>query len=298
MSIFTSQADTRDLLAAISDWFATPLGQELLAAEQAKVDAMIASLFGYHLLQVGVLPDVELYGQAPASHRFLMLPAMPKEQPPSDSNDADTRSSCYAGLVAEPAAMPIVSDCVDAVILHHALDFTASPHQVLRETARVLRPGGKLIIVGFNPASLWGLWKACHWLRSAKSGNTQVPWSGYFIRQRRLNDWLELLGLKEEKLETGFYSPPLGSDQWRQRMSRLERFGGRYCSGQGGFYVCLASKETLAMTPVNMSWQRRLAFPLGRPAQVGRVSTARDVGAAANVHVMPARTSKKPHRDD
>src|SRR6185312_9655844 len=40
-------------------WFATPLGQHLLAREQAYFDTTLADIFGYHALQIG-LPETPL----------------------------------------------------------------------------------------------------------------------------------------------------------------------------------------------------------------------------------------------
>ena len=45
------------------------------------------------------------------------------------------------------------------VVLPHVLEFEANPHQVLRESERVLIGEGHVVILGFNPWSLWGLWR-------------------------------------------------------------------------------------------------------------------------------------------
>ena len=54
------------------------------------------------------------------------------------------------------AQLPIANNSADAILLHHALDVTRHP-QVLREAVRVLRPGGTLLVLGFNPAGARGL---------------------------------------------------------------------------------------------------------------------------------------------
>jgi hypothetical protein len=43
------------------------------------------------------------------------------------------------------------------VVLPHALELARDPHHALREVERVLVPEGRVVISGFNPASLWGL---------------------------------------------------------------------------------------------------------------------------------------------
>ncbi len=242
-----------ELMDELKQWFASDLGQQLLSEEQAVIEKMMGSVFGYHLLQVGYLPDFLLYQQAAASHKFLMVPeiglGMPEE-----------------AVVGTPADLPFASDCIDAVILHHALDFAESPHQVLREAARVLRPGGKLIVFSFNPASLWGLY------RVLSSKKKHIPWCAHFIRQRRLHDWHTLLEFKQERLESGFYRPPFSNPRWRQRFACIEKWGQGYFAKNGGFHISMATKESLAATPTSMTWRRRLVFPLVREPlqQAGR----------------------------
>ncbi len=253
-----------EMLVDIRDWFASDLGQQLLAEQQQVVDSILGSVFGYHLLEVGLLPDVTLHRQSTASHKFSMLPAVSLDMPAE-------------AVVGSAAELPFASECIDAVILHHALDFAESPHQVLREAARVLRPGGKLVVVGFNPASFWGLY------RKLSSRATEVPWCSWFIRQRRLHDWLTLLELKQEQALSGFYRPPLRSQRWMERLEFVERWGGRYRVGNGAFHVTLASKETLAGTPVGMNWRNRLVFPLvHKPLQQAGRDAARE-GVRAHV---------------
>lgn len=48
-------------------------------------------------------------------------------------------------------ALPFENDSVDLVTIHHVLHFLEDPLVALAEAARVLRPGGKLLIVDFAP---------------------------------------------------------------------------------------------------------------------------------------------------
>lgn len=245
-------------LPQIRDWFQSDLGQQMLEREQKIVDEMMEGVFGYHLLQVGLLPNKALYGKAEASHKFMMLP--------DASHEGDE-----SVLVGSADVLPLASECIDAVILHHALDFAEQPHQVLREASRVLRPGGKLLVVGFNPTSLWGFYRAL------VKGRKPVPWGAWFIRHRRLSDWLALLELKEEQHQGGFFRPPVAHEGWMRRLNWLESLGNKYLNHNGGFYVFLATKETFSMTPINTSWRRRLAMPLiTRPTQQAGRNSAKN----------------------
>jgi len=64
------------------------------------------------------------------------------------------------------------------------------PHLALREVERVLMPEGRVVIVGFNPASLWGLRQHLGRWRRRLLPNSSVglflPSAGDFLRYRRL----------------------------------------------------------------------------------------------------------------
>ena len=54
-------------------------------------------------------------------------------------------------------AMPFESESIDLVVMPHALEVSEDPHALLREVYRILIPGGRVILTGFNLMSLWGL---------------------------------------------------------------------------------------------------------------------------------------------
>ena len=45
----------------------------------------------------------------------------------------------------------MISDCADAALLPHTLEFAADPYAVLREVDRVLVGEGQLLVLGFRP---------------------------------------------------------------------------------------------------------------------------------------------------
>ncbi len=54
----------------------------------------------------------------------------------------------------DAVAIPVESATADLVILHQVLHFIDAPEQVIAEAARILRPGGRLLIVDFAPHDL------------------------------------------------------------------------------------------------------------------------------------------------
>tara|TARA_R110002167_G_scaffold52042_7_gene150582 strand:- start:3861 stop:4682 length:822 start_codon:yes stop_codon:yes gene_type:complete len=232
-----------ELQDGLNQWFETELGQQLLARECQVLDRLMPKLYGYHLLQVSAVEHIDLTKPAAASHCFKLASRIALGMPEE-------------AVIGEMENLPIASECVDAVVLHHSLDFARSPHQALREAVRILRPGGRLLVVGFNPLSFWGLQRLCYKRRE------QIPWSGRFMTYWRLQDWLSLLEMKCDRVESGFYRPPLQGVRWMQRMMLIERWGERSKSNRGAFWVVAATKETYAATPIGRNWRRRFAFPI------------------------------------
>src|SRR5687768_566200 len=115
----------------LQDWFATPLGEYLLAREREYLDEVTPDIFGFHALQLG-LPGIDLLGESRITHRL--------------------RVAAVAGgdVLANSHELPFATQSIDLVVLPHALEFAAEPHAILREVDRVMMPEGRIIIVGFN----------------------------------------------------------------------------------------------------------------------------------------------------
>lgn len=86
--------------------------------------------------------------------------------------------------------LPLQSDSVDMIILPHLLEFDISRFQTMREIERILKPEGLLIVLNFNPCSLWVRYQ---YLWEKKFAN---DWLGHFIRRGRILDWLKLLNFE------------------------------------------------------------------------------------------------------
>lgn len=220
-------------------WFSGNLGQSVLVTERSRVSRVLPDLFGYHILQVGELADVHLLDSSRINHKIIA----------AQISNANMGGS--PGMYCKSEALPVASESMDVVVLPHLLEFTDNPHQILRETERVLIGEGHVIILGFNPWSLWGLW------RLLLAWRERPPWSAHYIGMTRLKDWLTLLDFEIIKTERFYFRPPLENAAIMQRLQFMEQLG-RYCwSFFGGIYMLAAKKRVISLTPIKLQWQTR-----------------------------------------
>lgn len=234
--------------AKLRNWYAVGLGRRFLDVERAELDSVLANLFGFHLLQVGVYADEYILGGSRISHAVLL------------DHQAHSLSEALQkiALRCSATALPIASQSVDVVVLHHSLEFSRDPHQVLREVDRVLVPEGHVVIVGFNPWSCWLPWRwALRW-------SQHPPWCGRALGRARLRDWLSLLGFDIVHTNNFFYRPPLQQVGLMDRMKFLDKLGARFWPGLGAGFILVGRKKVIALTPIKPRWKpRRSLVPQG-----------------------------------
>ena len=204
----------------MGSWLQTPPGRYLLAWEQDRLDHAVADVFGYHSLQIG-LPEIEGLRANRMPHRWvatdtIYTPEALALPPQRDSQISTLPPPEPISLHSEYDALPFPNASVDLVVLPHALELARDPHETLREVERVLVPEGRVVIAGFNPASLWGLrQRAGHMKRGiglARGQSLYLPSSGDFIGYWRLRDWLRLLSFEVEMGRFGCWRPAMTTD--------------------------------------------------------------------------------------
>lgn len=238
-------------------WFETRLGQTLLAQEQACLQQKAAAIFGYHVVQIGSpSPQFELLEQSPARNRVVL--DCGAQQPGID-------------IKADSRFLPLASDSIDGVVLPHTLDFSADPHQVVREVERILIPEGKVLLSGFNPWSQWGVG------RLFRQRSRSMPWCSHFFSPKRVQDWFSLLGFDLEEVVYLHYRPPIHNQMVMQKLAFMERFGQRIWPMLGGVYVMQAVKRTVTMTPIRVNkWRvkKRVLPSAAEPTTRSRIKNA------------------------
>ena len=257
-------------------WLDTPAGEYLLAWEQRHLDQAVADLFGFHALQIG-LPELDALRANRMPHRWLALDTpwcgTPRTATAPGHPAPGLASPCHAspglaGQVAQSAstrvslhcdfdALPFDASSLDLVVLPHVLEQARDPHLTLREVERVLVPEGRALIVGFNPASLWGMRQRVGRLRRSVGLRSKrelfLPRSGEFIGFRRLRDWLRLLSFEVEAGRFGCYIPPVTSAKWLARFGWMETAGDRWWPVFGAIYYIVAVKRVRGMRLVGLA---------------------------------------------
>jgi len=214
----------------VPDWLdalGAPTAQRLLAWEQAQADALLADVFGYHAVQAG-WPGLDALHANRMPHRWVA------------SQEFDGSAPTPA-LAFDSRAWPWPAESLDLVVLPHTLERSADPHACLREVERVLIAEGQVLIIGFNPWSLWGR----QLRRRQKSPASALPaaWPLEPIAAYRLRDWLHLLGFEVQLQRAVGWTPTWRSERWVRCWAWLEALGRRWLPFLGGVYLIMATKR-------------------------------------------------------
>ncbi|MDQ5903627.1 MAG: hypothetical protein QG672_1218 [Pseudomonadota bacterium] len=224
-------------IPGLEDWLVSPLGRYVLDWECTRIDAVVADIFGYNALQLG-LPQLDLL----AGNR---IPFRQKAGEGSIAGAVD--ASC------DLRYLPFAANSIDLVVLPHVLEFYDDPHQILREVERVLIPEGQVVITGFNPLSLFGL------RRHLPACSRDFPWQGQYLTATRTKDWLQLLGFEVDRASFGCHAPPCRTRKWLHRWQWMDAAGEQAWRVAGGVYLIRAVKRVHSMRLIVPGWRERNA---------------------------------------
>ena len=246
-------------IIGFTNWLQTPPGKYLLAWEQAQFDQAVSDIFGYHALQLG-FTELDALRANRMPHQWRAA----ADCTPNDSDaltpDSPPSSRPRAALVTDSGALPFPAASLDLVVLPHTLELSDDAHVTLREVERVLVPEGRVVIAGFNPASLWGMrQRRAHFYARFGHKNLFLPEAGDFIGYWRLRDWLRLLSFEVESARFGCYRPALATQQWLSRFEWMDKTGERWWSIFGAVYFLVAVKRVRGMRLLEPAWKARKA---------------------------------------
>lgn len=236
----------------LATWLRTALGRSLIQSEYDSVAKLLPGLFGPVAIQVSAPGFRSFVASSDAVFNYTAsITTTPgEEQEP-------------VHLLCLPEQLPIEARSVGLVILPHVLEFSEYPHQILREVERVLAPEGHLVLVGFNPVSLWGLMRIFR--------RRRAPWNGRFSSVNRVKDWLQLLNFELVAGKMIYHRPPVQSERVRRRLGFLENAGDRWWPLGAAVYAVVARKREIGVTPLHPAWKKRSQLNPGLARPVAKV---------------------------
>jgi len=249
-------------------WLQSPPGRYVLGWEQQCLDQIVADVFGFHAVQIG-LPQLNGLRENRMPMHALLTHA-------NDNRELISRFNWHP-IEGNSSEMPFANESIDLIVMPHVLEFAADPHQILREVDRVLRPEGRIVISGFNPASLWG---AKQYL-SRLIGNPYLPRDGQFISLIRIKDWLQLLNYSLDRGHFGCYKLPLQSESAMGRMDFLEPMGNRWWPIFGAVFIVSAIKRHKGMRLIGQVQKARIPSlgQLSPAAERNKITSINDPSA-------------------
>lgn len=218
-------------------WQDLPLGEELKLHIENALAEISCKFFGYHMVKLGNLSSQLNLAHCPIKHDVRV------------TNSAQS----FTSLVAESTDLPLAENSIDTFVLAQELDFAKDPHQILREVDRAIVANGYVVISGFNPLSLCGLFKYL----PVNSGSPLHQ--GRFFSCVRVKDWLNLLGF--EVIETQHL---LFNELFLQRPLFKESKWTQWCNQHlpllSTMYVIVARKREIPLTLIKPKLKTKRKF--------------------------------------
>lgn len=211
-------------MASLTNWYNQPLGQTLSHFENTELSQLLPHYHGQLLLQLG--------GET-------LLPAL-------NSSPVTKKFGIPTNLYASYTALPIATESVDIAILWHSLETEKQPEMMLNEVWRTLTANGHLIIMGFNPLSLWGI--------KALLDQTTAPWNSHFHSVHTLYHWINNIGAEIVTAKSFFYRPPLQNASLLHKLHWLEGVGLWLWPQLGAVYLLSIKKHVPPLTPIKAKW--------------------------------------------
>ena len=231
---------------SMGNWFETGPGERLLGRETALIRSQVRRFHGESLLWMGPVPQASVAtARCMVKNRFFL------SRDPSTVCDSELPSA-----IAISEALPIPTNSVDGVVVHHALEYAEDPRAAIREITRVIRPGGRLLICSFNPLSLWVL---------------RRPRGMTLVTAYRLSDWLAVLGFdREESVRYMNYRASLKLGLDGERWRKVGDWLAEKRVPVGGVYLVLAARNAAARTGVGRVAAGDNIAPLAMPRPMAR----------------------------
>lgn len=219
----------------LAAWRASTLGALVDRLEHDAVQALAGDLHGRDLLDVGCGDGAWAVEAARAGARVVAVDLDPAMV------DATRRGAANAGVdletrVADALALPFDGSSFDQVWLITVLCLVRDPGAAVAEAARVLRPGGLLVL---GELGAWSTWAVERRLRGWMGAPTWKE--ARFWTPRRLRRLVRHAGLAPEGLRAAIHAPR--SVRWTRRLAPIDPWLGRVSGGVGAAFLALRARR-------------------------------------------------------
>jgi len=224
------------LPAAYRNWRASELGRITDSIEEELLVALIGPVRGKRVLDVGCGDGVLSVRLAEAGGNVTGL-----DTDPAMLTAARQRGSASGAIVTfvegDARSVPLADSSFDVVVAVTVLCFVAEVERVVKEMARVLRPGGRLVIGELGRFSLWAATRRVSgWLGSQ-------TWSKVHFRTAdELRRIASAAGLEVADVRGAIYYPPC--NVCARLLAPIDAYLAR-ASTFGAAFIALAARKPL-----------------------------------------------------
>lgn len=197
-----SEANAADAMAArYAEWRASRLGRITDALEKRLFATMIGPVDGKRLLDVGCGDGVLAIGFA---RRGAAVTGVDLDPAMLDAARAKARALAAAEFIeANAVALPFKDEAFDIVYASALLCVAPDRGRIVREIARVMKPGGRVVIGDLGAHSIWNA------IRRLKGLLGNRNWrDAHFFTRGELFALLRQAGLKPEAARGAIFYPP------------------------------------------------------------------------------------------
>ncbi len=234
--------DIKDQLA----FYASPLGMVARRYVGRTIDRFWPDLSGRDVLGLGyATPYLDIDGRCRRALAFMPAGLGVVRWPGA----AGSRST-----LVDPLMLPLPDGAFDRVLVVHALETVSDPSELLREVARVLAPGGRVVLVCPNRRGLW-----------ARLDTTPFGYGQPFSRSQ-LRDLMRGASLAPERWAETLYMPPLASRMLLRGAGAWEALGSRLSLPFAGLHIVEAAQLLLRPEPVRVATRAVRHRPVLVPA--------------------------------
>ena len=150
-------------------------------------------------------------------------------------------------IVCNSIHLPFEKDSIDLIISQHQLEKIGNIQALFSEFFRVIIPGGRVVILSFNPFSFAGL-------RNLTCFDNFSPWNQKFISLSAAQKILKEVGFTVEEGRMVDYQPLFSDNASDHKL--FEDVGARWLPLFGNVYFIVARKDVVGVTPLRPKWNK------------------------------------------